>query len=103
MALESVRGSAEPRHGCFLPLLSIYLVPSDYDGVIIDPCVPAHWDGFSYTRVYREISCTVLSPALPFENARSKKLIVDGEELDGNFLPYDKIKGKKSVEIKVVY
>ena len=75
----------------------------DYDGVIIDPCVPAHWDGFSYTRVYREISCTVLSPALPFENARSKKLIVDGEELDGNFLPYDKIKGKKSVEIKVVY
>ena len=75
----------------------------DYDGVIIDPCVPAHWDGFSYTRVYREISCTVLSTALPFENARSKKLIVDGEELDGNFLPYDKIKGKKSVEIKVVY
>lgn len=33
----------------------------------------------------------------------ARKLIVDGEEVDGSFLPYDKIAGKQSVEIKVVY
>ncbi len=75
----------------------------DYDGVIIDPCVPVSWNGFSYTRVYRGISCTVVSPELPRENARARKLIVDGEKIDGSFLPYDKIAGKQSVEIKVVY
>ena len=75
----------------------------DYDGVIIDPCVPLEWDGFSYTRIYRGISCTVQSPKLPVENARAKKIIVDGETLDSNFLPYDTIRGKQSVEIVVVY
>ena len=44
-----------------------------------------------------------MSPELPRENARARKLIVDGEEIDGSFLPYDKIAGKQSVEIKVVY
>lgn len=31
------------------------------------------------------------------------KIIVDGETLDSNFLPYDTIRGKQSVEIVVVY
>ncbi len=75
----------------------------DYDGVILDPCVPLEWDGFSYTRVYHGISCVVHSPKLPAENARAKKIIVDGETLDSNFLPYDMIRGKKSVEIEIVY
>lgn len=49
------------------------------------------------------ISCVVHSPKLPAENARAKKIIVDGETLDSNFLPYDMIRGKKSVEIEIVY
>ena len=57
----------------------------------------------SLIHIYRGISCTVVSPELPRENARARKLIVDGEEIDGSFLPYDKIAGKQSVEIKVVY
>lgn len=75
----------------------------DYDGVIIDPCVPKDWDGFKYSREYRGIICKVKSGKLPTEGARSTSLIVDGEKLNSNFIPYDLIKDKKEVNIEVIY
>lgn len=75
----------------------------DYDGVIIDPCVPKEWDKFNYSRMYRGIKCNVTSGKLPCEGARSTALIVDGEKIDGNFIPFDKIKGKKEVNIEIIY
>lgn len=75
----------------------------DYDGVIIDPCVPKAWDKFSYSRIYRGIKCNVISESLPVENARAKSLTVDGKNIEGNFVPYDLIKGKESVTIKINY
>ena len=47
----------------------------DYDGVVIDPCVPKDWDGFRYTRAYRGTKVEVVSGKLPFEGARSKALL----------------------------
>lgn len=75
----------------------------DYDGVIIDPCVPAAWDGFKYSRLYRNITCNVSSAKIPDVGARAKAVIVDGEKLETNFIPYDLIKDKTEVNIEVVY
>ena len=75
----------------------------DYDGVIIDPCVPFAWDGFRYTRIYRDIKIEVVSGKLPKEGARSKALVVDGIKVEGNFIPVSMLEGKKAVLVEVVY
>ena len=75
----------------------------DYDSVVIDPCVPAYWDGFKYTRIYRDIKMNVVSGKLPFENARCKALIIDGKRIEGNKIPLSEIEGKDSVNIEIVY
>ncbi len=59
----------------------------DFDGLKIDPCIPSNWDKFEVTRSFRgaEYNIEVVNP-----NHSSKgvsKLIVDGEEIEGNIIP----------------
>ena len=75
----------------------------DYDGVIIDPCVPKEWNGFSYERLYRGVKCEVVSPAIPKSGARAKALIVDGTRIEGNFVSADMLEGKEKVKIEIEY
>lgn len=75
----------------------------DYDGVIIDPCVPESWNGFSFKRIYRGIICEVVSPKIPYKGARATNLTVDGESINGTFIPYSMLKGKQTVKIRVYY
>ena len=65
----------------------------DYDGIVIDPCIPTDWEDFEMTRIYRGIKCNLTV------KKNGKKLVVDGVEIDGNFIPYDMIKDKNEVEI----
>ena len=71
----------------------------DYDGLVIDPCIPQEWDGFEMTREYRGIVCHLKVGKLPAKNARAKALRIDGERIEGTFLPFEKMRGKKQIEI----
>lgn len=75
----------------------------DYDGVVIDPCVPPEWDGFRYTRLYRGVRVSVVSGRLPQEGARSRALLADGIRIEGNFLPASMLEGKTEAEINVLF
>lgn len=75
----------------------------EYDGIRIDPCVPFAWEGFRYTRIYRDIKIEVVSGKLPQEGARSKALLLNGEKIEGNFVPVAMLEGKKDVRIEVLY
>ena len=75
----------------------------DYDGVIIDPCVPEAWDGFRYTRMYRGVKVFVESGKLPREGARCSALLVDGVKIEGNYVPVSMLEGKETVKIQVIY
>lgn len=75
----------------------------DYDGIIIDPCIPKDWNGFKMTRLYRNVKVEVVSGKLPNEGARSKALIVDGKRIEGNFIPVSELEGKSKVKVEVVY
>ena len=68
---------------------------ADYDGLTIDPCIPSSWNCFEMTRIYRGITChlKVKRSDTPY------KLIVDGEEMKGKYIPYHLLEGKKEVEI----
>lgn len=70
----------------------------EYDGILIDPCIPTDWDGFSMTRKYRGIKCNVTVKAC-VGKTKVSRLIVDGVEVDGNYIPYEMIKGKESIDI----
>jgi cellobiose phosphorylase len=74
-------------------------VQPEYNGLTIDPCVPASWKSFKMTRRFRgnHFSIEVIN-----ENGVQKgvsKLIVNGEELAGNFIPEGWMKAQNDVTV----
>ncbi|MDR0834157.1 MAG: glycosyl transferase [Candidatus Symbiothrix sp.] len=62
-------------------------IRTGYDGLIIDPCIPADWKQFAVTRKFRDATynITVNNP-----NGRMKgvsQLTLDGQVVDGNQIP----------------
>ena len=59
----------------------------DFDGLKVDPSIPAAWDGFTATRKYRgaEYSITIKNPDHVCKGVKS--VTVDGNAVEGNTLP----------------
>ena len=59
----------------------------ELDGLRVDPCIPAEWDGFSVVRQFRgaEYRITVTNPAHICKGVR--RVTVDGKAIEGNLLP----------------
>jgi cellobiose phosphorylase len=62
-------------------------IRAEYDGLRIDPVIPAKWKGFTVTRRFRGNTYRI-----EVKNPRSKqrgvrKLRVDGKDVAGNLLP----------------
>ena len=59
----------------------------EYDGLLVDPCIPANWDRFTVQRKFRntQYNITVQNP----ENVSKgiKEIHVDDEKISGNILP----------------
>lgn len=75
-------------------------IKPDYDGILIDPCIPESWKGFNVTRKFRgsTYEIEVLNPSGVSKGVKS--LIVDGNEIDGNLIP---LAGQNTVcKVKVV-
>jgi cellobiose phosphorylase len=62
-------------------------IRADYDGLIVDPCIPSDWNGFTITRVFRNTTykITVKNPAHVCKGI--KTLIVDGITIQGKTIP----------------
>lgn len=59
----------------------------DYNGLVIDPCIPNDWKGFSITRKFRGSTYHIILTN-PQNVARGvKQILLDGNKLDGNILP----------------
>jgi cellobiose phosphorylase len=74
-------------------------VRPDYDGLVIDPCVPKDWDNIKIKRVYRETEYNITIKNPNHINKGVKKVIIDGVEKEGNFVPDMKDKGTHNVEV----
>jgi cellobiose phosphorylase len=59
----------------------------EYDGLLIDPCIPKHWDGFTIQRKFRNAiyKITVQNPKHVSKGV--KEILIDGKKLKGNILP----------------
>ena len=69
--------------------LSQYIlgIRPDHKGLIVDPCIPKDWKQFKVVRKYRSsvYNITVNNPNNI--NKGVKKLILDGNIMDGNIIP----------------
>ncbi|MGH9230617.1 MAG: GH36-type glycosyl hydrolase domain-containing protein [Acidimicrobiales bacterium] len=59
----------------------------DHDGLRIDPCLPADWDGFTATRRFRAATYHVTVTQSRSTPGRVSSLLVDGQRIDGNLVP----------------
>ncbi len=75
-------------------------VRATFDGLMIDPCIPSSWKGFTVSREFRgtRYNFTVKNPSKASKGI--KKLTVDGKEIKGNIVPIEK--NKKEVNVEVV-
>ena len=62
-------------------------IRTGFDGLIVDPVIPAKWKGFTVTRKFRG-NTYVIEVKNPNGQQRGvKRLLVDGKEVTGNVLP----------------
>lgn len=74
-------------------------IQPDYDGLVINPCIPADWKGFSIQRKFRGTTyhIEVLNPNHVSKGV--KELWIDGKKSDGDKIP---VIDKKECTVKVV-
>ena len=69
-----------------------------YEGLMIDPCIPHIWDGFSTQRTFRNAIYSIQIKNPNHVNKGIKTITVDGEKISSNVLPIFK-DGKHTVEV----
>ncbi|WP_289053921.1 GH36-type glycosyl hydrolase domain-containing protein [Carboxylicivirga marina] len=62
-------------------------IQPDYDGLKIEPCIPADWKGFTVKRQFRGAEYTIKVINEAGVNKGIASLTVDGKEIDGNVVP----------------
>ena len=72
----------------------------DYDGLIVDPCIPRAWDGFKYTRKFRGAVYHIIVDNGAHISQGVKEMYIDGEKILGDRLP--DLKDGKEHTVKVV-
>ena len=69
-------------------------------GLSVDPCVPAEFDGFEVSRLYRGVTYHITVKNPDHVQKGIKEMIVDGQSISGNVIP--PAKGKETCEVTVL-
>ena len=59
-------------------------IKPSYDGLVIDPCIPAAWDGYTVKRKFRGADYTITVKNPCHVNRGVKTLVLNGSTIDGN-------------------
>jgi cellobiose phosphorylase len=59
----------------------------DYDGLLVDPCIPGEWKGFTLTRKFRGATYEIKISNPNKVQKGVKKITIDGKEVAGNIIP----------------
>jgi cellobiose phosphorylase len=75
-------------------------VRADYNGLIVDPCIPAEWNEFSIKRVFRgtTFNIAIKNPSHVCKGVKS--MTVDGVAVNGNIVPV--ITDGKAHDVEVI-
>jgi cellobiose phosphorylase len=74
-------------------------IQPEYNGLKIDPCIPAAWKEFTVVRQFRNktLNIKVTNPGGVQKGV--KKVILNGNEIEGCFIPLDKMKKTNDVVV----
>lgn len=75
-------------------------VRPDYDGLVIDPCIPKDWDNITINRVLRDTAYEITIKNPDHVSKGVKKVIVDGKEQESNFVA--EVKGRSTCKVEVI-
>jgi cellobiose phosphorylase len=75
-------------------------IKPDYNGLLIDPCIPKNWKEYKVIRIYRGVRYHITVKNPDGINKGVKRLIVSGKLIKGNLIPYKK--EDKEVEVTAV-
>lgn len=74
-------------------------IKPDYDGLKVEPSIPAAWDGYEITRSFRGDVFNIKIKNPNHVSTGVAKLILDGKEIEGNVIPVVGDKGVHEVEV----
>ncbi len=66
-------------------------IQPEYDGLVINPCIPNEWDGFKATKIFRGIHFEIEVKNPDHVSKGVKEIIVDGNSIKGNKIPLSNI------------
>ncbi|MCH7504413.1 glycosyl transferase family 36 [PVC group bacterium] len=71
----------------------------EYDGLLVDPCIPSAWKGFSLTRTFRGIRYDIEVSNPKHVSQGIKSVHIDGKSIQGNLLPKKSSKKRHTVSV----
>jgi N,N'-diacetylchitobiose phosphorylase len=74
-------------------------IRADYDGLIIDPCIPAAWDGFTVNRIFRDKTFRITVKNPNHVNCGAGQLTVNGRVVEGSLISLDMMEDENDVEL----
>jgi cellobiose phosphorylase len=74
-------------------------IQPDYDGLIVNPCIPGNWNGFKITRKFRGTTFDIEIVNRDNVSKGVKELWVDGKVVSGSKIP---LTNNKTCQVKVV-
>lgn len=73
----------------------------DYDGLVIDPCIPAEWPGFEVTRTFRGSTYHIVVRNASHSGRGVKSMTVNGLPTDGNLVKHNSTATHNEIEITI--
>lgn len=70
-----------------------------YDGLMVDPCIPASWDGFTVIREFRGVKYKIRVENPNHICKGVKKVIIDGNDITGNIIPVSSDRNEHDVVV----
>jgi cellobiose phosphorylase len=70
-----------------------------FDGLEIDPSIPASWDGFKVTRKYRDVTYQINVTNPKHVSKGVEKVTVNGKQVEGNVIRVEVGSGEVNVEV----
>ncbi len=74
-------------------------IKPEYDGLRVDPCIPAEWEGYTVSRVYRGITYIIKISNPNHVQQGISSILVDGNILEGSVLPLFEAGSRHEVEV----
>ncbi len=72
------------------------------DGVVLDPCIPAEWDGFSVRRLFRDCWLNIRVENPEHIQKGVKHLEIDGADILGNKINGNLLAGRTELHVRVI-